>query len=51
MTIQTAVPLLQIEPEGRPAALVGIFTIDKLFTNVAQLLFAVILVPTIIASA
>jgi hypothetical protein len=44
-------PFLQTEPLGNPALLVGIFTIDKLFTNVAQTLFAVILLPTIIAQA
>jgi hypothetical protein len=50
-TIHSTPALLQIEPLGNPAADVGIFIIDKLFTNVAQALFAAILLPTIIASA
>jgi hypothetical protein len=49
--MQSEVPLLQTEPLGNPADDVGIFLIDKLFTNVAQTLSAVILEPTIIAQA
>ena len=41
--------LLQTEPAGKPADEVGIFLIDKLFTNVAHCLSAVIQEPTIIA--
>ena len=40
---------LQIAPEGKPAEDVGIFLMDKLFTNVAHCLSAVIHEPTIIA--
>lgn len=43
--------LLHTEPLGRPTEDVGIFFIDKLFTNVVQTLSAVILEPTIMAQA
>lgn len=46
-TIVNTPRLLQTEPEGKPALDVGTFIIDKLFTNVAQLLFAEIQEPTI----
>jgi hypothetical protein len=39
------------EPEGSPADEVGIFFIERLFTNVAHTLSAVMLLPTIIAQA
>ena len=39
--------LLQIEPLGKPAADVGIFIIERLFTKVAHALFAVMLLPAI----
>ena len=38
--------LLQTEPEGSPADDVGIFLIDRLFTNVVQTLSVVMLEPT-----
>ena len=42
-------PFFQTAPEGKPAEDVGIFLIDKLFTNVVHSLSAVIHEPTIIA--
>jgi hypothetical protein len=50
-TIHKVPELLQTEPLGKPALLVGMLTIDKLFTKVAQTLLAVIFEPTIIAQA
>ena len=44
-------PSDQTAPDGKPALDVGIFKIDKLFTNVVQTLLAVIQEPTIIVSA
>ena len=38
-------PLLQTLPAGSPAELVGIFFIERLFTNVAQTLSVVMLEP------
>ena len=40
--------LFHTEPLGNPAADVGMFLIDKLFTNVVQALSAIIFEPTII---
>ena len=40
-------PLFQTEPAGKPAADVGIFIMDRLFTNVVQVLSAAIFEPTI----
>jgi hypothetical protein len=50
-TIVKIPELLHTEPLGKPALDVGIFVIERLFTKVAQTLFAVILEPTIIAQA
>ena len=44
-------PFFHTAPAGRPAALVGMFIIDKLFTKVVFILFAVMKLPTIIAQA
>lgn len=40
-------PFRHTEPEGKPAAAVGIFFIDRLFTKVAQTLSVVMFEPTI----
>ena len=49
VTIFNIPKLFHTEPLGKPADDVGIFLIDKLFTNVVQTLSAVILFPTITA--
>ena len=46
-TIVNTPPLLQTAPEGKPADEVGIFFIESLLTNVAQVISAVILEPMI----
>ena len=43
--------LLQTLPAGSPAELVGIFFIERLFTNVAQVLSAQMQLPTMKLSA
>jgi hypothetical protein len=48
--ISKTVPFAHTEPCGKPAAAVGIFIIDRLFTNVVQVRLAVMFEPTIIAS-
>jgi hypothetical protein len=48
-TILSVPKSFQTAPEGKPADDVGIFTIDRLFTNVVHILFAVMQEPTIIA--
>jgi len=42
------VPFLHTAPDGKPADEVGIFVIDRLFTNVVHTQFAIIFDPTII---
>jgi hypothetical protein len=49
--MSSVVPFLHTEPEGNPALEVGMLTIDKLLTNVAQVLFAQMQLPTINESA
>jgi hypothetical protein len=44
-TISKTVPLRQTEPAGNPAAAVGIFFMDRLFTKVAQFLSATMFEP------
>lgn len=41
------VGFLHTDPDGKPDEFVGIFIIDRLFTNVEHCLFAVIFEPAI----
>jgi hypothetical protein len=46
-TMFSIFPFRHTEPEGKPAAAVGMFFIDKLFTKVVHTLSVVMLEPTI----